>query len=160
MGILAIFLASASDTKLSTFTQVCTAYSWLNVGGKLLKAAGLKQQLAEESDIKRKLAKLLGDSGYEADADPAALEVTRAGLVNRLKYSGVGKWFGAIANRKDARRRNADLELEFVRGVIIQERQRRNGPAALAVEDLGVAVGLCMSPPAGAHRGAEVLQEL
>jgi hypothetical protein len=165
MGILAIFLANASDTKLSTFTQVCTAYSWLNVGGKLLKIAGLKQQLAQESDVKRKLTKLLGETSNEADADPAALEVTRFGLVNRLKYSGVGRWFGAVANRKDARRRNADLELEFVRGVIIQEKQRRNGAAAaaaIAVEDLGLAVGLCTSPSAVANWdcGAEILPEL
>jgi hypothetical protein len=143
MGILAIFLSFASDTKLSTFTQVCTAYSWLNAGGKLLKIAGLKQQLAEESDIKRKLAKLLGDSCTQADANPATLEITRAGLMNRLKYSGVAKWFGAVVSgRKDPRLRITDLELEFVRGAIIQERQHRRGAAAAAATAAGAAIAV------------------
>jgi hypothetical protein len=165
MGILAIFLSSASDTKLSTFTQICTAYSWLNVGGKLLKIAGLKRQLAEESDVKRKLAKLLVNSGNEADADLAALEVTRAGLLNRLKYSGIGKWLCAVPNRKTARLLHTDLEMEFVRAVVIQERQRRSDTAtstaaAIAFEDLGATTGLGMGPSERAQRGAEILYAL
>jgi hypothetical protein len=155
MGILAIFLASASDTKLSTFTQVCTAYSWFNLGGKLLKIAGLKRQLAEESDIKRKLMKLLG-SCNNAEPNSVELEVNRAGL-NRLKYSGVAKWFGAVVHRKDVRLRDTDLELELVRGVIIQERKHRTAATAIVVEDLRASAGLCMSPSEGAHRGVEVL---
>jgi hypothetical protein len=139
MGILAIFLASASDTKLSTFTQVCTAYSWINVGGKLLKLVGLKQQLAEEADIKRKLGKLLRDSSNatDSDADPAPLNVTRAGLWNRVKYSAAGRWLGSFANQKDTRRLGTDRELEFVRGVIIRDRQQRctGGATAAAVGD-------------------------
>jgi hypothetical protein len=161
MGILAIFLASAADTKLSTFTQVCTAYSWLNVGCKLLKIAGLKRQLAEECDIKRKLTKLLGGC-TKPDAN-STLEITRAGLMNRLKYSGVAKWFGAVVNRKDAMPRNTDLELEFVHGVIIHERQIRSGTAATAadaVEDSEASPGLSMSPSEEAYHGVEALQVL
>jgi hypothetical protein len=60
MGVLSIVLAANSDTKLSTLTQVCAAYSWLNVGGKLLKLVALKRLFAEENDIKRKLQKLSG----------------------------------------------------------------------------------------------------
>lgn len=60
MGILSLFLAAKSDTKLSTLTQICSAYSWLNVGGKLLKVLGLKRLFSEESEIKRKLLKLRG----------------------------------------------------------------------------------------------------
>ena len=60
MGVLSIVLAANSDTKLSTLTQVCSAYSWLNVGGKLLKLVALKRLFAEEKDIKRKLQKLSG----------------------------------------------------------------------------------------------------
>jgi hypothetical protein len=61
MGVLSIVLA-ANDTKksLSTWTQICSAYSWLNVGGKLLKVLALKRLFAEEKDIKRKLQKLSG----------------------------------------------------------------------------------------------------
>ncbi len=153
MGILAIFLAAASDTKLSTFTLICSAYSWLNVGGKLLKIAGLKRQLAEESDIKRKLAKLLGNAHTETETDPATLEETRPGGLNRLKRSRVGTWVG---NRKGAVLRTADLELNVIRAAIIQERQRRSG----APTDFGASVGLGTSPSARGHRGAEVLQEL
>ena len=61
MGVLSIVLA-ANDTnkKLSTWTQICSAYSWLNVGGKLLKVVALKRLFAEEKDLKRKLQKLSG----------------------------------------------------------------------------------------------------
>ena len=61
MGVLSIVLA-ANDTKkkLSTWTQICSAYSWLNVGGKLLKVVALKRLFAEEKEIKRKLQKLSG----------------------------------------------------------------------------------------------------
>jgi hypothetical protein len=61
MGVLSIVLA-ANDTnkKLSSWTQICSAYSWLNVGGKLLKVVALKRLFAEEKDIKRKLQKLSG----------------------------------------------------------------------------------------------------
>ena len=61
MGVLSIVLA-ANDTnkKLSTWTQICSAYSWLNVGGKLLKVVALKRLFAEEKDINRKLQKLSG----------------------------------------------------------------------------------------------------
>jgi hypothetical protein len=60
MGVLSIVLAANSDTKLSTLTQVCSAYSWLNVGGKLLKLVALKRLFAEEKNIKRKLQKPSG----------------------------------------------------------------------------------------------------
>ncbi len=61
MGVLSIVLA-ANDTgkKLSTWTQICSAYSWLNVGGKLLKVVALKRLFAEEKEIKRKVQKLSG----------------------------------------------------------------------------------------------------
>jgi hypothetical protein len=60
MGVLSIVLAANSDTKLSAMTQVCSAYSWLNVGGKLLKLVALQRLFAEEKDIKRKMQKLAG----------------------------------------------------------------------------------------------------
>ncbi len=60
MGVLSIVLAANSDTKLSTLTQVCSAYSWLNVGGKLLKLVALQRLFAEEKDIKRKMQKSSG----------------------------------------------------------------------------------------------------
>ncbi len=61
MGVLSIVLA-ANDTnkKLSTSTQLCSAYSWVNVGGKLLKVFTLKRLFAEEKEIERKLQKLSG----------------------------------------------------------------------------------------------------
>jgi hypothetical protein len=138
MGILAIFLASASDTKLSSFTQVCTAYSWLNVGGKLLKLLGLKRQLAEEADIRRKLGKLLRASSNVADADSAPVNVSRAGLWNHVKYSAAGRWLRSLGcsltNQKGTRRLDTDHELECVRRVIIQDRQcRYTGATAGAV---------------------------
>jgi hypothetical protein len=60
MGVLSIVLAANSDTKLSPLTQVCSAYSWLNVGGKLLKIVAVQRLLAEEKDTKRKMQKLPG----------------------------------------------------------------------------------------------------
>ena len=60
MGVLSIALAANSDTKLSPLTQVCSAYSWLNVGGKLLKLVSLQRLFAEEKDIKRKMQKPSG----------------------------------------------------------------------------------------------------
>jgi hypothetical protein len=60
MGVLSIVLAANSDTKLSPLTQVCSAYSWLNVGGKLLKLVALKRLFAEEKDLKRKMQKPSG----------------------------------------------------------------------------------------------------
>ncbi len=60
MGVLSIVLAVNSDTKLSAMTQVCSAYSWLNVGGKLLKLVALQRLFAEEKDIQRKMQKLAG----------------------------------------------------------------------------------------------------
>ena len=60
MGVLSIVLAANSDKKLDPLTQLCSAYSWLNVGGKLLKLVALKRLFAEEKDIKRKLQKLSG----------------------------------------------------------------------------------------------------
>ena len=60
MGVLSIVLAANSDTKLSPLTQVCSAYSWLNVGGKLLKLVALKRLFADEKDVKRKMQKLAG----------------------------------------------------------------------------------------------------
>ena len=60
MGVLSIVLAANSDTKLSPLTQVCSAYSWLNVGGKLLKLVSLQRLFAEEKDIKRKMLKPSG----------------------------------------------------------------------------------------------------
>jgi hypothetical protein len=60
MGVLSIVLAANSDTKLSTLTQVCSAYSWLNVGGKLLKLVALQRLFADEKDVKRKMQKLAG----------------------------------------------------------------------------------------------------
>ena len=59
MGVMSIVLAANSDTKLSPVAQICSAYSWINVGGKLLKLVALKRLFAEEKDIKRKLQKLL-----------------------------------------------------------------------------------------------------
>ena len=60
MGVLSIVLAANSDTRLSPLTQVCSAYSWLNVGGKLLKLVDLKRLFAEEKDLKRKMQKPSG----------------------------------------------------------------------------------------------------
>jgi hypothetical protein len=60
MGVLSLFLAAKSDKKLSILTQICSAYSWVNVGGKFLKLLGLKRLFSEESEIKRKLQKRLG----------------------------------------------------------------------------------------------------
>jgi hypothetical protein len=60
MGVLSIVLAANSDKKLDPLTQLCSAYSWLNVGGKLLKLVALKRLFAEEKEIKRKLQKLSG----------------------------------------------------------------------------------------------------
>ncbi len=61
MGVLSIVLAANSDKKkLGPLTQVCSAYSWLNVGGKLLKLIALKRLFTEEKDIKRKMQKPSG----------------------------------------------------------------------------------------------------
>ena len=60
MGVLSIALAANSDTKLSPLTLVSSAYSWLNVGGKLLKLVALQRLFAEEKDIKRKMQKPSG----------------------------------------------------------------------------------------------------
>ncbi len=61
MGVLSIVLAANSDKKkLDPLAQVCSAYSWLNVGGKLLKLIALKRLFAEEKDIKRKMQKPSG----------------------------------------------------------------------------------------------------
>ena len=61
MGVLSIVLAANSDKKkLDPLAQVCSAYSWLNVGGKLLKLIALKRLFAEEKDLKRKMQKPSG----------------------------------------------------------------------------------------------------
>ena len=60
MGVLSIVLAANFGKKLDPLTQLCSAYSWLNVGGKLLKLVALKRLFAEEKDIKRKMQKLSG----------------------------------------------------------------------------------------------------
>ena len=71
MGVLSIVLAANSDTKLSPVTQVCSAYSWLNVGGKLLKLVALKRLFAEAKEIDRKLQKLSGGG----PARPSIIEI-------------------------------------------------------------------------------------
>jgi hypothetical protein len=61
MGVLSIVLAANDiNKKLSTATQLCSAYSWVNVGGKLLKVLALKRLFAEEKELIRKLRKLSG----------------------------------------------------------------------------------------------------
>ena len=64
MGVLSIVLAAlaanSDKKKLGPLAQVCSAYSWLNVGGKLLKLIALKRLFAEEKDIKRKMQKPSG----------------------------------------------------------------------------------------------------
>jgi hypothetical protein len=81
MGVLSIVLA-ANDTKrqLSTWTQICSAYSWLNVGGKFLKVVALKRLFAEEKEIKRKLQKLSGRWSHPAS------------LLSRLQIVDVSVW--------------------------------------------------------------------
>jgi hypothetical protein len=80
MGVLSIALVATvtSDTKLSLLTQVCSAYSWLNVGGKLLKLLALNRLFAEEADTKRKLQK---HSGRGPCSTRLAIEIAVSGVV-------------------------------------------------------------------------------
>ena len=155
MGVLSIVLA-ANDTKkkLSTWTQICSTYSWVNVGGKLLKVVALKRLFAEEKEIKRKLQKLSGRwsrpacpqsksqifvsacllpasnasvdglSEPDAAADDSDEGSRSAWSLRRVTRHGVVRWIGALLNGKTRGRAHSDLEL--VNAAILQETRRRN----------------------------------
>jgi hypothetical protein len=59
MGVLSIVLSSSlpAGEKLSVINQLSIAWSWFNLGGKILKATALLRLWAEEKEILRKLDK-------------------------------------------------------------------------------------------------------
>ena len=153
MGVLSIVLAANSDTKLSTLTQVCSAYSWLNVGGKLLKLVALKRLFADEQNIKRKLQKLSGRRSCPArmiiyheltfggrlllaassSAGPDACvdeEGSRSSWSWRqVTRYGLVDWLWALLHgrtRGRAESRSAHSELELLNAAILEEATRQN----------------------------------
>jgi hypothetical protein len=59
MGVLSIVLSSSlpAGEKLSVINQLSIAWSWFNLGGKILKGTALLRLWAEEKEILRKLDK-------------------------------------------------------------------------------------------------------
>jgi hypothetical protein len=157
MGVLSIVLA-ANDTnnKLSTSTQICSAYSWLNVGGKLLKVVALKRLFTEEREIKRKLQKLSGrwspsgERAIENSKSREFLAITSLLAASHASTDGTSEpdaaaddegsrsaWslrrvtrYGVVrwlgALLNGKTRGRAHSDLELVNAAILQETRRRN----------------------------------
>ncbi len=157
MGVLSVVLA-ANDTKkkLSTWTQICSAYSWVNVGGKLLKFLALKRLFAEAIEIKRKLHKISGllsctahlsvlselhtigaVSGFLAVARTAADGMSDAAAVDEAGFGFETAWNLRLVKRygvlkwigalvNGKTRGSSHSDLELVNAAILQETRRRD----------------------------------
>jgi hypothetical protein len=119
MGVLSICLSSQLPTgeKLSVINQLSIMYSWFNLGGKMLKAAGLPRLWAAEKDIQRKLAKHDTASTDAAnvsaphDSDSGADETADPALVSDSTWHRLRRWVHKAASRKHARQADAELKL-------------------------------------------------
>ena len=155
MGVLSVVLTSLlpPGEQLSVVNQLSIVYSWFNLGGKMLKAAGLPRLWAEEKDIRRKLEKpgvalsdkvVHGGTGFgesnrsdDTGLDSPAQKLVREGAWNRFQL-----WLRSALSRKHARQ--GDAELQLVDAFVRQELQHRSvtcsavghaHPAALIVSD-------------------------
>ena len=136
-GALSIALLSSLQTgdKLSLLNQLCIAYSWINLGGKLLKGTGLPGLWAQEKDILRKLAKYDAAALSEADGAPNGKIMPNARSFhegslernpshNAARESGPIQWVRNALNRKKARQ-GRDPDFELVNAFVMQEQRYR-----------------------------------
>jgi hypothetical protein len=128
-GALSIALLSSLQTgdKLSLLNQLCIAYSWINLGGKLLKGTGLPGLWAQEKDILRKLAKY--DAAANGKIMPNARSLCESSLErnpshNAARESSPIQWVRNALNRKNARQ-GRDPDFELVNAFVMQEQRYR-----------------------------------
>jgi hypothetical protein len=114
MGILGIVLGTQlpAGEKLSLINNLSMTYSWFNLGGKLLKLAGLLRLWALEKDTLRKLEKL--DADESTDAPNVVPDSTWHALRRRMH---------ALVSRKHARQ--GDAELKLVQAFVSQAQSDR-----------------------------------
>jgi hypothetical protein len=129
MGILAIVLGSQlpASEKLSLINTLSIMYSWFNLGGKMLKVAGLPHLWSVEKDILRKLEKLdaaSAEAGDNADESSGAPNVVLDSTWHALR-----RWMHALFSRKHARQ--GDAELKLVQACVAQARSDRVAHASL-----------------------------
>jgi hypothetical protein len=138
-GALSIALLSSLQTgdKLSLLNQLCIAYSWINLGGKLLKGTGLPGLWAQEKDILRKLAKYDAAALSEADGArdgkimPNARSFREGSLERNPSHSaalesGPIQWVRNALNRnRQGNRQGRDPDFELVNAFVMQEQRYR-----------------------------------
>jgi hypothetical protein len=114
MGILGIVLGSQlpAGEKLSLINNLSMTYSWFNLGGKLLKLAGLLRLWALEKDTLRKLEKLDADESTDAP-----------NVVPDSTWHALRRWMHALVSRKHARQ--GDAELKLVQAFVSQAQSDR-----------------------------------
>jgi hypothetical protein len=114
MGILGIVLGSQlpAGEKLSLINNLSMTYSWFNLGGKLLKLAGLLRLWALEKDTLRKLEKLDADESTDAP-----------NIVPDSTWHALRRWVHALVSRKHARQ--GDAELKLVQAFVSQAQSDR-----------------------------------
>jgi len=147
MGVLSIVLTSSlpAGEKLSIINQLSIAWSWLNLGGKILKATALPRLWSEEKDLKRKLGKHeaaaadpASDAAMQASIDPDADDQPRAPVPDGFLHA-VRHFLRNLLSRKNARQ--GDAELELVHAFMIQAKaegaakKRANQPQAAVLSD-------------------------
>lgn len=147
MGALSIVLTSSlpAGEKLSIINQLSIAWSWLNLGGKILKATALPRLWSEEKDLKRKLGKHeaaaadpASDAAMQASIDPDADDQPRAPVPDGFLHA-VRHFLRNLLSRKNARQ--GDAELELVHAFMIQAKaegaakKRANQPQAAVLSD-------------------------
>ena len=129
MGILAIVLGSQlpASEKLSLINTLSIMYSWFNLGGKMLKVAGLPHLWSVEKDILRKLEKLdaaSAEAGDNADESSGAPNVVLDSTWHALR-----RWMHGLVSRKHARQ--GDAELKLVQAFVSQAQSDRATHASL-----------------------------
>ena len=157
MGLLSIVLTSMlpADDKLSVINQLSIYYSWFNLGGKMLKAAGLPRLWAAEKDMLRKLDKLpaaeaailaapLGGAANDSANPPV--------LVPDNAWYSLRRWAQSTFSRKHARQ--VDAELELVNAFVRQSKSpratrtlSRAGPEAAILTDAPKPVSQPLANP-------------
>ncbi len=123
MGILGIVLGSQlpAGEKLSLVNNLSMTYSWFNLGGKMLKVAGLLRLWALEKDTLRKLEK---PDTASTDASDNADESTDApNVVPDSMWHALRRWMHALISRKHARQ--GDAELKLVQAFVSQAQSDR-----------------------------------
>ena len=123
MGILGIVLGSQlpAGEKLSLINNLSMTYSWFNLGGKMLKLAGLLRLWALEKDTLRKLEKL--DAASADAADDADESTDAPNVVPDSTWHALRRGVHALVSRKHARQ--GDAELKLVQAFVSQAQSDR-----------------------------------